>query len=122
MNSEVKTILDTISVEGEQVPNALMYFDGETSPSVYILYSPSSEGVGLAGDDKPIGLIERWDIDVYSKTNYVALAKQVIKAFIDAGWVYRGAGNDTYDEGTKVYHRLLEFEKEGDTAFLEEGA
>lgn len=121
MNSEVKAILDTISVEGVQVPNALLYFDGEVD-TLYILYSPSSEGVGLAGDDKPIGLIERWDIDVYSKTNYVALSKQVIKAFIDAGWVYRGAGNDTYDEATKLYHRLLEFEIDTNTAFLEEGA
>lgn len=118
MNAEVKQILDTITVEGEQVPNGLLHFDGEAD--TFILYSPSSEGVGLAGDDKPIALIDRWDVDIYSKSNYIALSKQIIKAFVNAGWVYKGAGVDTYDEGTQLYHRLLEFENEGDTSFLEE--
>lgn len=122
MNNEVKTILETITVGDVQVPNGMLHFDGETDTPTYILYSPSSEGVGLAGDDKPIALIERWDIDIYSKTNYVALSKQVKKAFIDAGWAYKGSGVDTYDDATKIYHRLLEFEKEGDTSFLEEEA
>lgn len=111
MNSEVKTILDTIT-QGEPpvaIPNALLHFDGEAD--TFVLYSPSSESVGLAGDDKPVDYVEAWDIDVYSKSNYVQLSKQIRQAFIDAGWTYRGAGVDTYDEGTQLYHRLLEFEK-----------
>ncbi len=120
MNNDIKTILDTIQVEGTAVPNALLYFDGQAD--TFILYSPSNESVGLSADDKPLALIEGWDVDIYSKTNYVALSRQVIKAFVDAGWHYRGAGTDTYDEPTKMYHRLLEFSIDGDTQFLEEGA
>ena len=107
MNDQVKAILDTLTVGGKPVPNALLYFDGKAD--TYILYSPSNEGVGLAGDDKPVALVEGWDIDVFSKTNYIALSRAVKKAFIDAGWVYRGSGMDTYDEPTGYYHRLLEF-------------
>ncbi len=114
MNSEVKTILDSvkITVDGVEVsvPNALLYFDGVAD--TFVLYSPSSESVGLAGDDKPMDYVEGWDIDVYSKTNYLGLSRNIKQAFIDAGWVYRGAGVDTYDEATQLYHRLLEFEKE----------
>jgi hypothetical protein len=120
MNSEVKTILDTITIGEVAVPNALLYFDGVAD--TFVLYSPSNESVGLAGDDKPLALVEGWDIDIYSKNNYVELSKTIKKAFIDAGWVYRGSGVDTYDEATKLYHRLMEFSKEGDTSFLEEEA
>lgn len=112
MNSEVKTILNTIQT-GEpatQVPNALLHFDG--SSDAFIVYSPSGESVGLAGDDLPLELVERWDIDVYSKGNYVQLSKDIKTAFLGAGWVYKGSGVDTYDETTGLYHRLIEFEKE----------
>lgn len=110
MNSEVKTILDSVKVGGEDVPNALLHFDGQAD--TFVLYSPSSESVGLSADDKPTDYVEAWDIDVYSKSNYVQLSKDIKQAFIDAGWVYRGSGVDTYDEPTQLYHRLLEFEKE----------
>lgn len=110
MNNEVKTILDNIRVNGETIPNALLHFDGVAD--TFVLYSPSGESVGLAGDDKPLEYIERWDIDVYSKSNYLALSKAVKQAFIDNDWVYLGRGVDTYDEPTKLYHRLLEFSKE----------
>lgn len=111
MNNQVKTILDTIKdSEGTTIPNALLYFDGVAD--TFILYSPSSESVGLAGDDKPVNYVEGWDIDVYSKNNYLAVSKDIKEAFLNAGWVYRGAGNDTFDEPTGLYHRLLEFEKE----------
>ena len=110
MNSEVKTLLDGITIEGESVPNALMFFDG--SSDTFVLYSPSSESVGLAGDDVPINLVQAWDIDVYSKKDYLALSDKIKQAFIGAGWAYRGSGSDTYDEPTGLYHRLLEFVKE----------
>ncbi len=119
MNAEVKSILDTITTGSPAVavPNALFNFDGVAD--TFILYSPSSESVGLSGDDRPIGLVEGFDIDIYSKTNYIALAKSVVKAFVDAGWSYRGSGSDTYDEQTGLYHRLIEVAKEGDTSYLE---
>lgn len=110
MNSEVKTILDSIEIESESVPNALLHFDGVAD--TFVLYSPSSESVGLAGDDLPTDYVQSWDIDVYSKTNYLALSEAIKTAFLNAGWVYKGSGVDTYDEATQLYHRLLEFEKE----------
>lgn len=112
MNQKIKTVLDTIRVAGVAVPHALMYYDGEAN--TFMVYSSTAERVGLSGDDVPLGLVEAWDIDVYSTTNYLALAKEVKKAMIAAGWTYRGSGSDTYDENTKMYHRLLEFEIESD--------
>ena len=120
MNNEVKAILDTIMLDEKAIPNALLHFDGESD--TFILYSPSNESIALAGDDIPLALVEGWDIDVYSKNNYIELSKAIKKAFIYAGWVYRGSGVDTYDEATKLYHRLMEFSKEGDTSFITEGA
>lgn len=105
MNSEVKSILDKLGVT-----NALMYYEG--SENTFVIYSPSGENVGVAGDDLPVEYVTRWDIDLYSDGDYVALAHQIRDAFVAAGWCYNGAGVDTYDEATKLYHRLLEFERE----------
>lgn len=120
MNDNVKTILDTLKDDGgTTVPNALLHFDGKAD--TFLVYSPSNESVGLAGDDQILGLGDSWDVDVYCKGNYNALSRRMIKAFVDAGWVYKGASQGTYDETTQLYHRLYEFEQEGDTMFLEEG-
>lgn len=110
MNNEVKTILESVTVEGQPLKCALLHFDGEAD--TFALYSPSGERVGLAGDDTVLEEIERWDIDVYSKSNYLVTCKAIKQAFRNAGWVFLGSGVDTYDEPTKMYHRLLEFEKE----------
>lgn len=110
MNAEIKAILETIQINGATVPVALMYYDGEAD--TFMVYSSTAERVGLSGDDEPLGLVEAWDVDVYSTKNYLALAKAVKKAMIAAGWVYNGSGSDTYDESTKMFHRLLEFEIE----------
>lgn len=118
MNEKIKAILDKIKINGKSVPNALMYYNGEAN--TFIVYSSSMERVGLSGDDLPQQLVEAWDIDVYSKSNYLELAKEVKKAMIAAGWVYKGSGSDTYDEQTKMYHRLLEFEIESDDNLIEE--
>ena len=112
MNQEIKAVLDAIQLAGEAIPNAFMYYDGEAN--TFMVYSSTSERVGLSGDDVPLGLVEAWDVDVYSATNYLELASEVKKAMIAAGWTYRGSGTDTYDEATKLYHRLLEFEIETD--------
>lgn len=112
MNQKIKAVLDAIRIEGQAIPNALLYYDGEAN--TFMVYSSTAERVGLSGDDVPLGLVEAWDIDVYSTTNYLALSTAVKKAMIAAGWTYRGSGTDTYDENTKMYHRLLEFEIESD--------
>jgi hypothetical protein len=119
MNNEVKSILDTITTGSPAVavPNALLFFDGQAD--TFVVYSPTNDGVGLFGDDRPIELAESWDIDIYSKTNYVALRKSVVKAFVDGEWAYQGKGQDTFDETTGLYHCLLQFEKEADTSYLE---
>jgi hypothetical protein len=110
MNTEIKAVLDALRLDGQPVPNGLMYYNGEAE--TFLKYSPTSDRVGLAGDDMPLEMIEAWDIDVYSKTNYLALATAVKKAMLAAGWAYKGSGSDTYDEETKMFHRLLEFEIE----------
>lgn len=110
MNQEIKTILESVQVGGKALPCALLHFDGEAD--TFALYSPSGERVGLAGDDEALEEVERWDVDVYSKTNYLETSKAIKQAFKNAGWVYIGRGVDTYDQPTQLYHRLLEFEKE----------
>ena len=112
MNDKVKEILETITIgePAEALKFDLLHFDGETD--TFVVYSPTNERVDLAGDDIPIGEVESFDIDIYSKGNYLALSNDIKQAFITAGWAYKGRGLDTYDEPTKLYHRLLEFEKE----------
>ncbi len=110
MNDQVKTILESIQVGGNALPCALLHFDGQAD--VFAVYSPTSESVGLSGDNVPLEEVEAWDVDIYSKSDYLALSKQIKQAFIDAGWCYKGRGTDTYDTDTKYYHRLMEFEKE----------
>lgn len=119
MNTEVKTILDTIKTGSPAVtvPNALLYFDKQAD--TFLVYSPTNDGVGLFGDDRPIELAENWDIDIYSKSNYTTLRKNIVKAFVDGDWAYKGKGQDTFDETTGLYHCLLQFEKEADASYLD---
>ena len=109
MNDEVKTILDSIVVSGTPVPAALFHFDGESD--TFTVYTPSSESVALSGDNLPISTVVSFDIDIYSKSNYLALSDIVIDKFMSAGWVWLGNGNDTYDKDSGYYHRLIEFGK-----------
>jgi len=110
MQAELKAILDALRVGGSPITNALMHFDGESD--AFLVYSPSSESVALAGDDLPVGSVVRFDLDVYSKENYLAISEAVVSAFVLAGWTWFGNSNDTYDHETKMYHRLIEVGKE----------
>ena len=69
MNQNIKAVLDAIRIDGAAIPNAFMYYDGEAN--TFMVYSSTSERVGLSGDDVPLGLVEAWDVDVYSATNYL---------------------------------------------------
>jgi hypothetical protein len=110
MDEIIKNILDSIQISGASVPNARDYFDGQAD--AFLVYSPSNESVGLSGDDRPLELVEGWDIDIYATGNYLALCSAVKMAMINEGWTYRGAGQETYDEATKLRHRLFEFSHE----------
>lgn len=112
MNKEVKDLLTKIRINGKPIDTALLYFNGVSD--TFAVYSPSGESVGLAGDDRPLEFVQHWDVDIYSKADFIAIAKQIKTVFIEAGWCYKGAGVDTFDEATGLYHRLLEFEKESE--------
>lgn len=110
MQADLKAILDTITIDDTPIPNAFMHFDGESD--AFLAYSPSSESVALAGDDRPTATRVRFDIDLYSKGNYIALSDAVIEAVVSGGWTWLGNSNDTYDDETGFYHRLIEIEKQ----------
>lgn len=117
MQADLKALLDTITIGGNAVPNALMHFDGESD--AFLVYSPSSESVALAGDDLPTASRVRFDIDLYSKGNYIELSDTVINTVVSGGWTWVGNSNDTYDDETGYYHRLIEIEKQRGVSYGE---
>ena len=108
-NSAIETILS-----GLKVPVAYMFYEG--SEDTYITYQQESQESACAGDDKVQGFIAYYDVDIYSKGDYVSLMGDVIKAFTDADWVYQPSrvSPDMYERDTKLYHKTLCFAKESE--------
>ena len=108
-NSEIETLLS-----GLKVPVAYMFYEG--SDDTYITYQQESQESSYAGDDKVLGFVIYYEVDIYSKSDYLTLMGDVIKAFTDGGWEYQPSrvSPDLYERDTKYYHKTLCFAKESE--------
>ena len=108
-NSEIETLLKDL-----KVPVSYMFYEG--SENTYITYQQESQENSFAGDDQVRGFVIYYDVDIYSKGNYESLVADVIKAFIDGGWVYQPSrvSPDLYERDTKFFHKTLSFAKESE--------
>lgn len=103
-NAEIETLLSVL-----KVPYNFMFYEG--ADDTYITYQKQSADDALAGDDQVIGDVVYYDVDIYSRGNYLTLIDSVITLFEGAGWTYQPSREspDMYETDTKYFHRTLCF-------------
>lgn len=106
-NAEIEQLLQPLSV-----PYAYMYYEGNAE--TYITYMQQSKDDALAGDDQVIGAVMYYDVDIYSKGNYLQLMQDIITLFEGEGWSYQPSREspDMYETDTKYFHKTICFAKE----------
>jgi len=111
MNDEIEVILnDHIPLGDGNVPVAFMRYEGESE--TYITYNSMGDLPGLSGDNTTLGSVIRYDIHIFSKTNYANIEAAVKALLAAAGWTWKGSEPDLYEDDTGYYHKVNTFEKE----------
>lgn len=74
----------------------------------YIVFYTYSETPELFADDEAIGETTYGTVNIYSKGNFKALAKEVKSRLKQAGFVVRGSGPEGYELDTGYYSYPIE--------------
>jgi hypothetical protein len=108
-NAEIEYLLS-----GLDVPVSYMFYEG--SADTYVVYSQMGKDNSLAGENQVIGCVIYYDFDLYSKSNYLALQRQIIDTMVAAGWTYEPSREspDLYERDTKLFHKTIVLAKESE--------
>ncbi len=108
-NAEIEEALSVLNI-----PFDYMFYDGNAD--TYITYLQEDLEESLAGDDELIGVVQIYDVDVYSKGNFISTINNVIDTMTGAGFTFYPSrcSPDMYERDTKYYHKTLSFAKESE--------
>lgn len=108
-NAEIEEILSNLDV-----PFNFLYYDGDAT--TYITYQQTDKESILAGDDNINAYVMSYDIDIYSKGNYLQIIEQLIDLFTLYGWTYQPSREsaDMFENDTKYFHKTISFAKESE--------
>lgn len=111
-NSEIETIFNGFKVNNVTIPVEYLFYEGHNEP--YIVYSQIDTANSYGADDEIAGAAAYYDFDIYSKTNYVAIANAVKEKLRLAGWTWQPNrdSRDLYDTDTGYYHKTYCFAKQ----------
>lgn len=104
INNEIITALN-----GIKVPVSFQTSKSEKYP--YITFFTYLDRPTLHSDDKEIITGHFIQIDIWSKTDYTNLAKEVHQSMLAANFI-KQRYFDLYEKDTKVYHKVMRFLKE----------
>ncbi|KMY59955.1 hypothetical protein L0P96_08465 [Anoxybacillus flavithermus] len=99
-----KMIIDTLKPLG--VPVAFQTYEGKEK--TYITFFEYNQFSALNADDEEQQTAHFFQIDIWSKTDYTDLAKQVKERMIAAGF-RRTSEVDLFEQETKTYHKAIRF-------------
>lgn len=109
MNSLIKKIFADFKVDNKKIPVEFLKYKGKET--TYITYQSIENSGTLSADDEIIGYIDYYDFDIYSKSNYFKIVrelKKILKAN-DFMWQPSMSSGDMYEEDTGYYHKTLCF-------------
>ena len=113
MNNEMKQIFgDEIKVNGASVPCAHLRYKGDSKK--YVVWSITSNQGELYADDELVYCVITVDVDVYSDGNYIDVITEIKKIMKNNDWIWVEDSAEMYEEDTKLYHKTLTFQKEGE--------
>lgn len=109
MNSLIEKIFANFKVDNKAVPVSFISYKGKST--TYITYQSISNNGTLAGDDEILGYIDYYDFDIYSKSNYFKIVREVKKKLKQNGFTWQPSmsSEDMYEEDTGYYHKTLCF-------------
>ena len=110
MNSEIESIFKDFVVDGTSIPIEFLKYTGKST--TYLTYCSLGEEPLSASDDEITDGLIQYDIDIYSKGNYLNIIKEVKKKMKENNFMWTGDSLDMYEEDTNYYHKTVSFEKE----------
>lgn len=112
MNEEILNVFKDFEVDGIHIPVSLIKYEGKADS--YVTCMREDDTGAYSADDSLQGWWTYYDFDVYSKTNYLAIADAVRDKLEAAGWVWQPSSSsyDMYEADTGFYHATLNFAHE----------
>lgn len=104
MNSLIEQILSTLNI-----PFAFMYY--RENAETYITYQQIQIDTTLSADDELEYYVDYYDVDVYSKTNYLQIVEDLKSLMKQNGfrWQPEMSSGDLYEEDTRYFHKTVCF-------------
>ena len=109
MNELIETIFKNFKVNGKIIPFEFLNYTGKET--TYITYQEAYEDNSLSSDNQITNYISYYDIDIYSKNNYLAIVKEVKKIMKANGFMWQPSktSSDLFEVDTGYYHKSLCF-------------
>ncbi|MDX1769885.1 MAG: hypothetical protein R3328_00020 [Planococcaceae bacterium] len=97
-------IMNTLSPTN--VPVDFLKYKG-TATTYITFFEYNQQGV-VFGDDEELNTRHSFQVDVWSKGNYIALVEQVKTLLKEIGFI-RNSETEFYENDTEIYHKVLRF-------------
>lgn len=110
MNSEIETIFKDFKVNNIQIP--IEFFDYTGNAETYLTYQSIIDDPALAGDDEIIASIIQYDIDIFTKGNFLNILNEIKILMKNNGWMWLGDSPDMKEKDTGYFHKTATFGKE----------
>lgn len=109
MNSLIETLFKNFSVDGVAIPVSFLEYQG--NETTYITYQNIDTDNSFSGDDEILGYVDYYDIDIFSKGNYLKVVKEVKKIMKTGGFMWQPSrtSQDMKEVDTGMYHKTLCF-------------
>ena len=98
-------------VESAGLPVETGVFSG-TAPDAYVVITPISEHFGLFSDDGPGMNIEEARLSLFSKRNYGAQKRQLVRLLLSSGFLVSERRYIGLEEDTGYHHFAIDVAKE----------
>ena len=109
MNELIETIFADFKVDNKVIPVNFLRYNGKEE--TYITYQQIDIDGTLEADDEIIGYVDYYDFDIYSKSNYFNIVKELKKTLKENGFMWQPSktSNDMFEDDTGYYHKTLCF-------------
>jgi hypothetical protein len=83
----------------------------ERPPETYCVLVPICDSFAVQGDGAPLDELQEVRLSLFSKNNYIAAARQLAKALLQAGFSITQRTYVGFENETKVHHYSLDLAK-----------
>lgn len=107
---EINSILEK-AFKNYKLPIAFQQYEGKATQ--YLTYYTYSTVFEDAVDDEFTNEVKYGTLDIYSKTNYIQIIKEVKQILKENGFTVTDLGIEDYEDDTGFYHVPVNFYYEG---------